>query len=426
VLFAAGGADGDTVWSWDGVPANSAALVTFTSTAPAQIDAKYIFEKWNYGFLGGMNGTSVEDNPMVVRHSAINDMTSWPTANTIGGTSAIGGLSAYGDEFITGFADYTDNRGDYLLVLTNKAIYPIVLDATADFAVTSAVQNGCVSQRAFVSLGLDSGDAVYLSEYGVHSIRQSQAHGGAETRFLSWKIRNTFKTLNKARLKYAWGTYWRDEGYVLFAVTTGSNTSHDLILALDVKDVEELSAENVRWSLWRPQSISVNALLAARDKTTTNKQYVYLGTTNGNVCRFTRDTYSDLGTAYPVQMRTKHNHFGVPGIQKGAGDVYVHAQPEGTHQPTMRLVFDFGARTGAPKKIKLKTSGGVYGTSSYGTGTYANRNTTSVNKFYCTGQGETVAVDFQHQGANQPFRISLVILGIRGIGETQSDFAAGN
>jgi hypothetical protein len=373
-----------------------------------------------------MNGSAVEDNPMVVRYSAINDMTSWPTANTIGGTSAIGGLSAYGDEYLTGFGEYTDNRGDYLLALSNKAIYAIVPDATNDFAVDSAVQNGCVSQRAFVSLGLDSGDAVYLSESGVHSIRQSQAHGGAETRFLSWKIRNTFKTLNKARLKYAWGAYWRDEGYVLFAVTTGSNTAHDIILALDVKDVDELTADTARWSIWTPASISVNALLAARDKTTTNKQYVYLGTTNGNVCRFTRDTFSDLGSAYQVQMRTKHSNMGAPGVQKGVGDFYIHAQPEGTYRPTVRILYDFGTKQSPAKQIRLRTTGASWGSATFGVSAFANINTTSVTKLYGTGQGETLAFDFTHKGANQPFRVAQLSAQIRGIGETQSDFATGN
>jgi hypothetical protein len=151
VLYMAGGADGDSVNQWTG--AGNVTQVTFNNSAATPIDAKYIFQKWNYGFLGGMNGTTPDDNPMVVRYSPLGDMTTWPAGNTIGGTSTIGGFDSYGDNWVTGFADYTDNRGDWLLVLTRKALYGVQQQEIpmAPFRVgfEGIVANGCVSQRAY-------------------------------------------------------------------------------------------------------------------------------------------------------------------------------------------------------------------------------------------------------------------------------------
>jgi len=59
---------------------------------------RFIFEKWNYGWICGMDGSDADSNPMIVRYSVRNDLDTWPLANPIGGSSVIGGFDSYGYE----------------------------------------------------------------------------------------------------------------------------------------------------------------------------------------------------------------------------------------------------------------------------------------------------------------------------------------
>ena len=425
LLYAAGGANGDTPWSWDGAAANNTEVV-FQNAAAADIDAKFIFEKHNFLFLCGMNGSAVEDNPTIFRYSAINDGATWPIGNTVGGTSAIGGLGSYGDEFSTGFGEYTDNRGDWLLFLTNRQIYPVEFIGLAGspFRVTSGVANGCVSQSAFVPLGIDSGDAVYLSRQGIHSLRQSQSFGGANESFLSWKIRPTFARINQARIRQSVGTYWPEEGIVLFAVPTDSSTYNNTILCLDLKGQSqdpELRADTARWYVWQlvgSQPFNANVMTVARDSVT-GKRYLYIGDCLGNVLRFNRDVFSDVGSAYAVRFQTKHNDFGVPGVSKGLGDVWVGLQPGGSYEPKIRFIFDYGRKVSVQRSLSFSAGANPRWNEvrwdQFKWGVIYN---THRDKVYGTGQGDTIAFELTHSGLAEPFRVTTLAAQVRSTGET--------
>lgn len=425
-LYAAGGADGDNVWRWTG--SGAAAVVIFRNAAAGDIDAKYIFQKWNRGFLGGMNGTDPEDNGMVVRYSALNDMTTWPVANTFGGTSAIGGLSSYGDEFITGFSEFTDNEGDWLLVLTNKRIYSVTetTDPFNPFFVgrRGAIANGCVHQRAFVSLGLDSGDAIYLSRHGIHSLRQSQQFGSKEDRFLSWKIRVTFDNLNHTRLAQTVGAYWKEQGLILFAVPSGSNLTNDTILALDVKGVREITAETARWYIWHLGGSSaairsIVSMVPVRDPTN-NLWHIYAGNEFGDVFRLARDVTSDFDgpAGYAVEFQTHDDDAEAPGVRKGLGDVYVALQPGGDYSPTLRVVYDHGRRTSTQKPLNMPFSTALWDQATWDVDEWSIENPTVRDKVYGTGSGDAFAFNFSHTGAGEPFYVSSLDYQLRAIGET--------
>jgi hypothetical protein len=428
-VFAAGGANGDSLWRWTGT--GNAAAVTLQSdtnadgVADANVDAKFIFQKWNYGFLAGMNGSVPDDNPMTVRYSALGDMTSWPIGNTIGGSSAIGGLSAYGGEFTTGLAEHTDNQGDWLLILTNRKLYSVLQTSNplSPFFIDSEIANGCVSQAAFVNLGTDSGDSIYLSEDGIHSLRQSQQHGARQDRFLSWKIRTTFRSLRRDRLKYASGAYDPDHGIVVFLVTTGANTAHDLLLVLDVKGQDEVTAENARWYRWRLSGISANRVVSARG--VDGKRGIYLGTTNGNVLRFTLDRFDDLTVGYVARLQTHHDDLGAPGVVKVLGDIYMQLQPGGDYNPRVRAVFDFGQSPTESIPLDMQVgSEPSWGAISWNEFAWSSTNTTQRERVPGWGAGETISLEIVHAGTNQPFRIASLTYEARALGRGAESLAS--
>lgn len=436
VMYAAGGTGTDQPWLWNGT--DPAEILTISDLSGANLSPNYIFGKWNRLFSAGFrvswNGsiaTDLSSNPMIVRYSALNEPTVWPVGNTFGGTSAIGAFGSYGDEYITGFADFTDNEGDWLLVLTNRTIYEIlqIPDVHTPFFVSSRGKAplGCVHQRAFVSLGLDSGEAVYLSEFGIHSLRQSQQFGGREDRFLSWKIRTFMETLNRALIRRACGAYWREQGIVVFAVATGSSTVNDTLLVLDVKGQERgLTADTSRWTIWRlagdtPAIRGVNALWPARTPDGDNWA-LYGGNEFGDVFYFDTDTFSDRGVGYPIRIRTMDNNHGAPAGTKVLGDVYAHVQPSGDYTPRLKAVFDYGMRQTRDFQLRMAPAAGAeWNVSNWNESEWATRAAAGRNKRYFFGHYNTVGWQLDHTGTDQPVQLLRLDHDAAGLGEDLGD-----
>lgn len=428
-LYAAGGTGTDSFWKWTGT--GNAAVVSMLDLSAGAIYPTYVFEKWNRLFTAGFRdaaggiASDNSSNPMVVRYSALNDGDTWPVGASFGGSSAIGGFSAYGGEFVTGFADYTDNNGDWLLILTNRRIYSAMEtgDPLAPFYISKrgAIANGCVHQRAFVNLGLDSGDAVYLSSEGIHSLAQSQEHGALQRSFLSWKIRKTFNTINQAAIQNSVSAYDRKNGLVLFAVPTGSSTIPNLILSLNIKGKDALTAENAEWDIWYRGGENANAkattaMTSARDSG--DDWYIYAGNAVGDVFRFNSSVASDLSYAYQVSLRTKHSDYGIPGVTKGPGDIYLTMQPGASYSPSFRVVYDYGQRFSSLNLIDLTPVGGsVFGTAVFGTARFSAVNATRRHKVYGSGSGVTLGFEVSHGAANEPFYVVGISPQIRACGE---------
>lgn len=437
-VFAVGGLTGDSsadsFWYYDGSndPGKITGINNLSGTQIAQ--PQFIFMKWGYIFIGGMNpaaaNVDASNNKGVIRYHQIgNDPTlgtSWPAGNTIGAGIApgsIGGLNDFGDEFLTGMAGFVDNAGDWLLAMTNRQMKAFARLPTGGFLEGDAVATGCVHQRAYVDLGVDAQDAIYMSSKGIHSLRQSQQYGGKEDKFLSWKIRTTFQNVNRSRIQFATGSYWEDEGLVLFTVSTGSNTYNDTLLCLDIKGQEEITAESAIWYEWQlASSLKATMTFVARDSN--GKPRLYIGTTTGDVCRFNRDVYSDLGSGYVVEMVTADDDFGNPGMVKVVGDTYLQVQPTGNYTPTMQYRFDYGQRTTSGRQIKLlPSSGGVWGTDAWGSMKWGGTGAaaTARRKFYGRGQGTTVAHRFAHAGVNEPFFLVSMTQEVAALGESAGD-----
>ena len=427
--YGAGGTSTDSFWKYTG--SGNASAISILDLSAAALYPTYVFEKWNRLWTAGFRGsagaiaTDLSSNPMVVRFSALSDGDVWPIGNTIGGTG-IGGLSSYGDEYVTGFGEFQGS----LLILSNQRIYQVIerTDPFAPFAVgkedQSQISVGCVHQNCFVSLGLDSGDAIFLSNKGIHSLRQSKQFGGREDAFLSWKIRRTFQDINFSAIHRSVAAYWREEGVVLFAVPTGSSANPNLILCLDIKGKEQLTAQNAEWHIWERTGASANAILTTAlysGRTSANAGVVYEGNAAGDVVKITETTEADLGSAYVTDIVTKHNDYGQANMDKGLGDITVILQPGGDHHPTITPVFDNGARGGTPIPLTMGSTGPVWDNAIFDSDVFPADTSTFTDKVYGRGRGRTIAFQFQHGSANQPFYIASIHPQIRLFGEASGE-----
>lgn len=418
-VFAAGGKDTatvDSIWHWSGSGAlgNLGASMTAAGTGLAG-GAKYVFSKWNFLFLGGLNGTSASDNPLVARyHSWGTDATSganWPTSNVIPGTT-LGenfGPGSYGREFNTGFGSFQDGESDLLLFLTNRRLLAFVGNTAptsmADaFTLARSIDTGCVHQNAFVSLGMDAGDSVYIGPDGIHSLVQSLEYGNLKQAYLSWPIRRTWDEVTRGRLKFASGGYWPNEGIVLFLLTTGSSLTHNLILCLDIKDTERLTPDTVRWYKWDLQGITPNIIVPCRGED--DKPYLYVGDSVGRVMRFSRTVYADLGSGIPVDLETATIDFGAPNQQKTIGDTFVAIQGVGSSTIQHQYVLEDGDVGGLSTLLDRGGSGSVYGTATYGTATYGSDLNVERHRISGVGSSVTLGHRFTNTSVNEPFWVS--------------------
>ena len=437
-LYAAGGdveaATKDTPWFWDG--SGNPTLIQIQNLSAQDMSPRFFFEWNNRIYAGGFPATNADNSagPGVVRFSSLNEGDVWPEENTIGGFSAVGGLSSSGSEYVTGANSYRDNNGDFLLIFTNRFIYSYRLTGNVyqPLQQTDVIPFGCVAHNAYVSLGLDSGDGIYLSEHGIHSLRQSQRFGEKEDSILSFKIRETFETINRSRLDQVQGAYWRERGVVIFAVPTGSSTVNDTILALNVRDVssgsaidpqQDLTRENAVWHVWKLAGTDHygNFLLSGQDA---NEAWqIFGGNGNGEVFRFTDAVYSDLGNGYTSRMQTKYMHFGTPFYRKIVGDSLIDIQPGGDYKPTCQLVFDYGRRSGKALQLDMPSIGSRFGPTGgarfgpTGTARFGSANTQQQTRLYTQGSGDTVSWKFQHSGTNEPFFIARLSAEVATMGE---------
>lgn len=437
LMYAAGGAAGDSFWYWDG--SADPDEIAVQNSAAGTLQPLYVFQWKNYMILSGLQGRTLpDDNPMVWRYHNLGsdptNPTNWPAANTLGG-GGIGGLSGYGSEFSTGTASFQDNNGSYLLLLTNKRIYSYVTDPNAliGFVKNDEIANGCVNQNAYVDLGMDSGDAIYMSEVGIHSLRLSQQYSGRARSFLSWPIRKTFAGLNRNRFKYVSGAYWPNEGIVAFAVSTASSVVNDLVLAMDIQEANEITPDTVRWYKWEIAASTefdgdVNVLTFGRDSS--NTPVMYVGTTNGYVGIFNRTNYSDFGNEYETLFATRHEDFGGPGVDKTIGNLHVVSRGNGDYQPTHQYVLNYGTTIGqASNRLTFPSVGMTWGSGTWGVDTWGGVQKVTRDRFYGYGAAETIAHQFRHTpstGESEPFFVASITQLVAGAGESASDDVTGD
>lgn len=418
LTWAAGGASGDSIWTWDGDTSGTPTATGRLSTLG--IKPQYVFSKFNCLFLGGfLDGTDPWNNPLCARYpdyaTDATDAANWPTSNSIPGVllGENGGVGSFGTEYNTGFGSYQDNSGDYLMFLTNKRIIAYrqnpAPNGDADrFIQADAVANGCVSQHAFVDLGFDQGDAVYVSPNGIHSMALSQQYGNRVNSFLSWPIRKTWETINRSMLKRFWGAYWPTEGIVLFGIATGSNTYLDTILCMDIRGASQITPDTVRWYRWKSSGGNLNVLAPARDAD--GKPRIYVGTTDGKVGYIGRESYADFGTGYTVSFRNKDNDYGYPMTTKSCGDAFFVVSGSGTYEPKHQFVFDDGTIGGAINSITVSASGFVLGVGggTLGSTPLGGAERISRERIPGTGSGHTISHKFTHSGNNEPFFIGQI------------------
>lgn len=421
VLIVTNGVDAPIKWTGTG---NAAALGGSPPTSP------YVCAKWGRLFMAPTSDRGI------IQYSAVNDHESWAAGDQLR-------IFVAGEEWITGLASWKD----FLLVLTNKQIYPVTANEgegvyLQPFNVdkNKPIQSGVAHQRAFVTIG---NDAVFMDWHGqIRSLGATTQYGNLEEAALSRKIApRTLKSLNLSRVTRAVAAYLPTEDWIVFAVSIGTLTTNTLLLVLDLKDTS-LFLDPVRakpkWT--RFTGLSANAFVT---RTVSRTQYLYFGGYTGFVSRFNDTVLNDAadvagasrwdtalwdtalwdsgvatgGQPFAKIAKTKWFDFGSPHMVKSLRTFAVEAEKNNSTL-TINHYFDYNeAATGA---VSLSLAAGstdsrfdeaVFGTSVWGgTGIIAG-------DWRTTGRGFVIRTEFKNVNANERFGILRYDYGVMEIGE---------
>lgn len=377
--------------------------------------AEYVHAQFNYLFFAGFNRSgspTTSQNSMNVAYSELNDHTAgWSDTRFV---EKIGGLSAYGDEYVTGLFRHRD----FLMVGTNKRIYPVSYtgETYGLFAIQRPLDVGLASQHSVVSI---NGEFTFFMDPqgNIHAIHElAQRFGAVGVQTVSRKIKNHISNFSRSMLKYVTSAYLSERGWCVWSVPYGVGaTSKNELLVLDVNDfpLNEPDHRKARWHRWTGISANVLAVMTrdsssvanATEPSATGEQFLYFGTTTGWSKRFT-DTISydetDAGvqTTIHTELATKYFDFAQPDDQKSIVEVRWNMEPaQLSGGPTARIEYDFGARLSPSRQIDMDSNlagGDLLGsTFILGTSKLSSQNSITTSKDYFKGGGAVASVKLE-------------------------------
>ncbi|ANS05905.1 hypothetical protein [uncultured Mediterranean phage] len=397
-------------------------VINFDATSKADISGwfadarqpKFVHSQFNYLFFAGydLGATARTDtyNEMTVNYSGLNDEGTWIEENVI---DKIGGLSSYGDEYVTALFRHRD----FMMVGTNRRIYPVTYtgDNYQRFVIQRPINIGVAHQRAVISI---NGEFTFVMdpEGEIHQIRDAVvAFGDVGVRSVSRKIRNYVNNMNKSRVQYAHGTFWEERGWCVWSVSQGAaiGANNELII-LDVNDfpLTDPRPEDARWYRWK--NVAANAMNIMRrdgdgtldesdeiqnesEPDVTGGQYLMFGSQTGWVKRFTpviSYDHDDSGNQDSIQskLQTKFFDFGLLDVQKSVSEAHWTMEPASDDPgPNATWVYDFGqiqSRTVQVDRSANAQSGDLLGTTFVlDTSTLGGVESISRSKDYFTNAG---------------------------------------
>lgn len=321
--------------------------------------AEFVHAQFGHIFFAGFNRSgspTVPQNSMNVAYSELQDAEQgW---NDTGFVERIGGLSAYGDEYVTGMFRHRD----FLMIGTNKRIYPVSYtgNSLALFAIQRPLDVGLASQHAVCSI---NGEFTFFMDPqgNIHAVHElAQRFGAVGVQSVSRKIRNYVSGFSKSMIQYVVGKYWPQRGWCVWSVPVGAGaTAKNELLVLDVNDFPLDQPDHRVATFFRWPGIAANVLEIMERSTESVEnasepaahgvESLYFGTTTGWSKRFSEEiSYdeNDAGTAVPIvsELATKYFDFAQPDTQKSIVEIQWHMEPaQKIAGPEAYIDYDFGA-----------------------------------------------------------------------------------
>lgn len=406
IVYMANGVDNPWEWSGSG---NAAAV---GGTPPV---FKTMLAKW-----GRLFGAGHAAAPRTIRFSALNDGETWAAGNTAPATLSDASGVAEGRDYI----QQLGHLGDAMFVGLRESIGRVLYtgDATVPFRYNQLSEFGCEGAHSYVAVG-ERG--YFLSTRGVHVIQPSDILITYESSEISGRRLRTFwRDLNKSRIQRTYGTLYRtNDGntLVIWPLTVGSGTIHDVLLVMDVTDGPG-KERFTTWSGW-----DANSMAAVRD-TSSGVEELLFGSTVGFIWEGDNGVTDDNGSAYSAEGTTRWEDFGAPAEKKNFRDIYIEASASGSFNLTIDTYFDYSTTPTQTSTQSLAATNQatwddgdavaegvelVWGTSTWPTQGFIR------DYLFGVDDGVVMSFRFSTSGANQPWSIYKVVPAVEAIGEAK-------
>lgn len=359
---------------------DSVAGTNLVGTPPAH--AKAILSYFNRILMGNMGGASSG----LVQWCALNNQDDW-TSDTAG--SATPQLKA--GQYITAMAA----NGTDAFLFYNRSIWEIhyTADSTKPFAFTVKDPTvGAVSQGGVVVLPNESG-MLFVSQRGIYRMR---APDYTPVR-VSKDIDGTWATLNKTRLPYVSAALYPAFNEAWFSVSTGSSSTHDLVLVYDYER-----------DAWTKFAIAANALGNWIDST--GETRILHGDTSG-VPFIDESGTSDNGVAIDAFVTSK-NYVLVDGIRKARVsriEVDIDGQPAGS---TLEINYGYDLQgLSRQSTVSQAITGAVWDTARFDADSWVSEEQIT-RRIYSKGDGTRFQWQIRNRIKDQIFRLYQFRIGV--------------
>ena len=385
----------DNPWQWNG----SGNISALGGTPPV---FNTMLAKWNRVFGAGHAAA-----PRTVRFTAIGAPETWTASNTVAAILGDASSAIEGRDYINQLGHLGDSIFVGLQNSSGRILY--TGDSTTPFRYNQLSEFG-IEGQTYIAVGALG---YFLSQRGVHRIQPSDVLITYESSEISGRrLRTTWSSLNKNRIKYARPALYRTtEGnlLVLWPLTTGSGSTHDIVLMMDITD----GPGTERFTWWTGWSI--NALGVVENASTRAEELLFADSA-GFVSLADSGTDDNDG-AYVSIAATRWEDFGSPSEKKNLRDMYLEIKQAGTHNLTIETFFDYATTPG--QRLTQTVSGAAqaaWGTFVWGTDLWP---TLGFVRNYLLGVDDGVVMSFQFStsGANQPWSIYKFVPAVEAVGE---------
>ena len=348
-----------------------------TMTVPSGLTrAKDIEVFSSYTFLANVTVSSVDFKSRLY-WSELDSITSWDVADF---------NDVYRDDGQTIVAIKT--LADRLVIFKERSIHLAFFTGDADAPFLFQKSNssvGCIAQ--FSIQEVDNG-LVFLATDGLYFF------DGNNSFKISDRISTTIQGFNTLQFDEACSMYQHDKNRYWLALPSASVSTNDRVIAWD--------SFNNALSIYDGMAPSAMTMVYASG--TQERPYwgdysgfVYRGDTTNN------DNSLNVATSINAYAYTRWIDYDDLCDQKGIPHIYVYfAINNGTL--TLAYSYDFEESDTYTQTFSMSTSGSLYGTAVYGTGTYAASGGRTVRRDL-TGRGRVVRFKFANNVSSETFRI---------------------
>lgn len=322
-------------WKWNG--SGNISALALTRAGDMQSFKTHVF------------AINTPDRPTAIRYSDTGDPTTWPSDNIFDCTR---------DSVGVGFALHGTET---LLAFYRGSTYRINFDYGGAGALTSfftsQLVDGSVGCAARGSIVTSRGRTYFIDDQGVYMIEDPSR----PARYISRPMEGLWSTINKSRLKYAWG-FERGEPWneIVFLLSSGGSNQNDIALVYNTSIAEYAGIENA-WSVFEASGNNLNFNVGTNYVDSTGKHYTLLGDYDSKVAKAwgherNMTSFTDDTTAITSVAQTGFVDMGYEGV-KSIREAWLDMSVESKHSFSVKVdgaegrlssnaVLDLGSDTG--------------------------------------------------------------------------------